>query len=377
MAAEHHQPTQLNRNLHDYQNLVEAVFDFMSRPSPRSDDTFHTLALSVFAFQFEHNPPYRKFCQSLGLTTAQNLTHWTQIPAIPTDAFKNPALPITSFPVAEAEACFETSGTTSDGTQPGRHYLHSTHLYRTSITSAWQTLGLPTHAPVFLVPPPAAAPTSSLSFMMGELAQHLDTTPDAFLIDAHGHINLEALHRFRNKDAPLTLLGTALSFLHLMEKTNSATSLTLPDDSSIFETGGYKGSGRTLEKNDLYQRLEAHFAVPPERIINEYSMTELSSQFYTTALGRPHRGPHWTRARVIDPASGQEVPDGTTGILHFVDLANIHSCLAIATRDLAIRRGHEFELLGRDPQALPRGCSRSADELLSLSPPAPPTPKNR
>ena len=40
------------------------------------------------------------------------------------------------------------------------------------------------------------------------------------------------------------------------------------------------------------------------------------------------------------------------------------SVLAIETQDLAIRRERGFELLGRDPGALPRGCSRAADEQM-------------
>ena len=94
-------------------------------------------------------------------------------------------------------------------------------------------------------------------------------------------------------------------------------------------------------------------------------MTELSSQAYATGLDKPHRTPPWLRARVIDPATGKEVAQDETGVLHLVDLANVHSCLAIATRDLAIRRGTRFQLIGRDPEALPRGCSRAADELLN------------
>ncbi len=94
-------------------------------------------------------------------------------------------------------------------------------------------------------------------------------------------------------------------------------------------------------------------------------MTELSSQFYTHGLGNPHRGAPWVRSLVIDPESGSESADGETGILRIFDLANIGSCCALQTGDLAIRRAEGFELIGRDPTALPRGCSRSADEILA------------
>jgi hypothetical protein len=99
-------------------------------------------------------------------------------------------------------------------------------------------------------------------------------------------------------------------------------------------------------------------------MLNEYGMTELSSQFYSVGLGMPHTAGSWVRAVVIDPESGREVPVDSPGILRIVDLANLGSVLAIETQDLAVRRLEGFELLGRDPAALPRGCSREADELL-------------
>ena len=57
--------------------------------------------------------------------------------------------------------------------------------------------------------------------------------------------------------------------------------------------------------------------------------------------------------------------EGETGILLVYDAANVGSVAGIRTRDLAVRRGEAFELLGRDPAALPRGCSRAADEWLA------------
>jgi hypothetical protein len=128
------------------------------------------------------------------------------------------------------------------------------------------------------------------------------------------------------------------------------------------ETGGYKGSGREIPKPELYAMFGEYLELAPDDIINEYSMTELSSQFYARGLGRAHEGAPWVRAIVINPETSSEVKVGETGVLRIFDLANLGSVLAIETRDLAIRREHGFELLGRDPGALPRGCSRVADE---------------
>ena len=159
------------------------------------------------------------------------------------------------------------------------------------------------------------------------------------------------------------LLGTALAFLHWFEAMDGG-GMALPTGSLVFETGGYKGSGRSLTKLELYEMFQQRLGLEEANIINEYGMTELSSQCYTRGLGRPHSAPPWVRAIAIDPATGFEVADGETGVLRIYDLANLGSVFAIQTRDFAVRRGADFELLGRDPAALPRGCSRSADELL-------------
>jgi hypothetical protein len=163
---------------------------------------------------------------------------------------------------------------------------------------------------------------------------------------------------------PVLLLGAALAFLHWFEAMDP---ITLPAGSLAFETGGYKGTRRSLSKEALYEMFRNRLGLDASEIINEYGMTELSSQCYTRGLGRPHVAPPWMRVIAVDPATGLEVADGETGVLRIFDLANLGSVLAIQTRDLAIRRGADFELLGRDPAALPRGCSRAADEMLSAA----------
>ncbi len=181
-------------------------------------------------------------------------------------------------------------------------------------------------------------------------------------LEAHLHVSIR-------ERRPVALLGTALAFLNLFERWGHR-GFTLPPGCMAFETGGYKGSGRSLTKTELHTLFMKHLGIASNLIFNEYGMTELSSQFYTRGAGNPHEGPPWARALVIDPETGAEVAPGGTGVLRIFDLANLGSVLAIQTQDLAIRRETGFELIGRDPAALPRGCSRSADEMLSR--PAPP-----
>ena len=195
--------------------------------------------------------------------------------------------------------------------------------------------------------------------MLGLLA---DSESDFCMHPTHG-LDRARIEAALDGDAPLALLGTALAFLHFFE--NSTRTWQLPHGSYAMETGGYKGSGRTLTKQQLLKKFTEVLGLSPDSVINEYGMTELSSQFYTRGLDQPHVAPSWVRVRLIDPESDKEASPGGIGRIAIYDLANAHSNLALQTEDLAITKDKGFLLLGRDPAALPRGCSREADAQLS------------
>jgi acyl-coenzyme A synthetase/AMP-(fatty) acid ligase len=125
-----------------------------------------------------------------------------------------------------------------------------------------------------------------------------------------------------------------------------------------------------MSRDELYGALEERLGVPAARCVNQYGMTELGSQFYDTVLrfpGTPRRklGPPWVRVRLVDPVTGEDVPEGQDGILVIVDLANTGSILALQTQDVGRRIGDGFEVLGRAAGAEARGCSIAADEMLA------------
>ena len=208
--------------------------------------------------------------------------------------------------------------------------------------------------------------------MMGVLGELAPASGQRFFIRQDGSLDVEGFLGMAAactaNAQPMLLLGTALAFLHLCEALERrGEAVALPPGSEMMETGGYKGTGRTLAKAELYGKFTRWLGLPADAVINEYGMTELSTPFYTRGLGRPHAGPPWARALVIDPETNNEAAPGETGVVRLFDLANLGSVLAIQTQDLAVSRGDgTFELLGRDPAALPRGCSRAADEMLTL-----------
>jgi hypothetical protein len=170
-------------------------------------------------------------------------------------------------------------------------------------------------------------------------------------------------------ESPIALCGTAFAFVRLIDHLAERGVLVgLPPACRIMETGGFKGRAREIPRAELYAEIKRTLGIPTERIVNQYGMTELGSQFYDSILrssSEPRRklGPPWARVVVIDPETGHEAATGHVGIIVVVDLANTGSVLALQTGDLGRAVLDGFEVIGREPGAEERGCSIAADAL--------------
>jgi phenylacetate-coenzyme A ligase PaaK-like adenylate-forming protein len=327
---------------------------------PTSDDEFNALASRLFAHQFERCEVYRRYCEKVGCSP-KNVTQWTEIPAVPTAAFKE--FDIATFPIEQARAVFHTSGTTKS--RAGRHFLLSTDVYDAAILPNFAAALLPDGAklPIFvLTPSPKDAPHSSLSHMMGVVVREFGAPNSEFFIK-NGELLADKLCAALQKNQPVMLLGAAFSFVHFFEHCEREKFFAkLPDGSRAMETGGFKGRAREISSGELYAMFEKFLGIPAEKIVNEYGMTELSSQFY----GAPDKNsPPWTRVQIIDPQTGREAAEGNRGLIRIFDLANVYSVVAIQTEDIGIAIGDKFRVLGRATGAEARGCSIAMDELLN------------
>jgi hypothetical protein len=358
--------------------------------SPLRD--FNRLALELFALQFKHNAAYRKICEArlprrsvakAGGLAPGVVEHWTQIPAVPTAAFKE--LDLTCLAPAERTTVFHSSGTTEQ--RPSRHFhsSESLKLYEASLIPWFLENVLPDLRftihdlrLICLTPPPTQAPHSSLVHMFETVRQQLGgasvPASRAFLggiaADGSWTLNFDATFAAINSSLvtrhPSLLLGTAFSFVRLLDFLEEKNlRFDLPAGSRVMETGGYKNRSRSMPKAELHQLITERLGAPLSQIVCEYGMSELSSQAYDSAIHPPSsilhprifRFPPWARAQITSPETGNEVADGETGLIRVFDLANVFSVMAIQTEDLGIRRGDGFGLVGRMVQAEPRGCS--------------------
>jgi len=356
--------------------LDDRVLAWMREPEWKRDDArFDALARDLFAHQFARCTPYRRFCEGRG-RTPEGIQSWRDIPAVPTGAFKEVAL--RSFPAEREVHVFRSSGTATE--KRGEAHLDTLALYEASLLPSFRRGVLPDLAPGartrvrVLAPPPAEVPDSSLSHMFGCVLAAFGDAASGFDVRG-GELEiaslLAAIEDAAADGEAVALCGTAFAFVHTIDAIGArGARLALPPGSRAMETGGFKGRSRELPRDALYAAIEHTFGIPPERIVNQYGMCELGSQFYDSVLaepGAPRRkiAPPWTRVRIVDPETGDDAAAGAVGAIHVYDLANTGSVLAIQTADLGRTIGDGFEVLGREPGAEARGCSIAADAMLA------------
>ena len=350
--------------------LHRKVLDLIGRCAhgSRDDAARDALLLELAAYQAEQVAPYGRFWAQR--VRGRTPTTPEALPALPTDAFRYAR--ISSRPPEDDVRRFLSSGTTSESRS--LHALADLSLYDAAAEAAARVALFPDVARmplVLLVPSAEALPDSSLSYMLARFASWFGDASTLYAWPV-GPGHMEGL-RARLTDlartgTPVALLGTSFAFVHAVDAL-AGERFVLPRGSRIMQTGGFKGRARTLSPEAMRTLLHDAFGVDASHIVAEYGMTELSSQLYETTLrwpAAPRRlwAPGWVRVSVVDPETLAPLPDGCQGLVRIDDLANLDGVACIQTADLGVLDGHGLTLHGRAADAVARGCSITAAELL-------------
>lgn len=346
--------------------LIEHVRAFVAAPDPAR---LEPLALRVFAFQYEGNEPYRRFCERRGRGPA-NVGSIDEIPAIPVSAFKELDLRVAGLPEGRT---YLTSGTTRGAERRGRHVVADPSLYRDAARAEFLRAVLADGArPRFVVLAPrfAERPESSLCQMIDWLAEDLSPAPAEYFVRDGAVLVDELASRLRDLESarePILLFGVTYAFIRFFDACRpSGACFRLPYGSRIVDTGGTKGRSRPMSRAGLIRAFWELFGVSGPFVVNEYGMTEMSSQFYDDALrshvdgrkrDRAKIPPPWVRTRVVSAETLDPVAHGARGLLRHFDLANVGSVSALLTEDVGHEVGEGFEILGRAEGAEARGCA--------------------
>jgi hypothetical protein len=310
------------------------------------EDSFNEAALEIFQFQYRLNEIYRKYFDSIGLKPS-TILHYKEIPFLPVSFFKTHKIVSGE---GEPGRVFQSSGTT--GTERSRHPVLDLQVYRESLRKGFEIFygPLKDYDIFALTPAPEQSPDSSLVFMISQWLQVSGTEISGFYLDRQEVLSqiLENITRTGRKSL---LIGLSYSLLDFAEK----YPVSLPG-TIIMETGGMKGKRKEMIREELHGILTERFSC--KVIHSEYGMTELLSQAYSKGKGL-FKTPPWMKILVREPTDPFELlPDGKTGGINIIDLANYHSCSFIATQDLGkIHEDGKFEVLGRFDFSDLRGCN--------------------
>lgn len=308
--------------------------------------SFNELALDIFYFQYRNNQVYQKFVDLLNVDPTA-IGHYTGIPFLPIEFFKDHKIATTHF---EAATIFTSSGTT--GQAQSRHYVKSLELYEQSfINNFIKQFGSPEdYILLALLPSYLERDGSSLVYMAEKL---IGMTKDSFSgFYLHDFSKLASvLKKLKNSHKKVMLFGVTYALLDLAE----AFPFPFPE-LTIMETGGMKGRRKELLRAEVHRVLKEAFGV--QKVYSEYGMTELLSQAYSHGDGI-FKCPKWMKILIRDMNDPLTLMgNNKTGGMNIIDLANLYSCSFIASKDLGRTQDDlSFEMLGRYDNSDVRGCN--------------------
>jgi phenylacetate-coenzyme A ligase PaaK-like adenylate-forming protein len=311
-----------------------------------SQKQFEKIALKVFRYQHENNLVYREFCDLMKVEP-QKVKTLQQIPFLPIQFFKSHAVVSNTNPVQNT---FTSSGTT--GMVTSKHMVTDTSIYEESYRKGFSQFygNIEDYVVLALLPSYLERDGSSLIYMVEDLIQLSNHDDSGFYLHNHDEL-INKLTTLDQSGQNVILIGVTFALLDLIEKHQFQLQNTI-----IMETGGMKGRRKEMIREELHQQLCEGFGVTA--IHSEYGMTELLSQAYSLGEG-VFECPSWIQILVRDTEDALTyIPQGKTGGINVIDLANINSCSFIATQDLGKKNpNNSFEVLGRFDNSDIRGCN--------------------
>ncbi|MEY3039998.1 MAG: hypothetical protein RLZZ593_1140, partial [Bacteroidota bacterium] len=270
-----------------------------------------------------------------------------QIPYLPISFFK------THQVVRQGSALnrFFTSSATT-GMVPSKHYVPRIDVYEESFRQAWELFYGPVenYCVLALLPAYLERTGSSLVYMAQDMIQRSGHPKSGFYLDQYQDLS-ETILSLEAAQTPTLLLGVTFALLDFADQYPMKLKHTI-----VMETGGMKGRGREMIREEVHQKLSTAWG--GLSIHSEYGMTELLSQAYSTGNG-VFSCPPWMRVNLRDTEDPlTRLPEGQSGGIDIIDLANVDSCSFISTQDLGrLTAPGQFKVLGRFDHAEIRGCN--------------------
>lgn len=308
-----------------------------------TDKNFTSCALDLFQYQAQNNLLYNRYLKNLGVVPGMVKTI-EDIPFLPIEFFKTNEIMTGSW---KEQKRFLSSGTT--GSERSGHLIRDIAFYEHLSVLGFEHFygSLKDFVVLALLPSYQAQKSSSLIAMVDHF---ISLTKNS----GSGYITVDNIERNLKKACEtgkrILIIGVSYALLDVSHFDFNCDQLI------VMETGGMKGRRKELTRGELHFLLGEKFKVA--NIHSEYGMTELLSQAYAKGRGE-FSCPPWMSVFIRDLNDPFEwVKPSQTGGLNVIDLANIHTCAFIETKDIGqLTVSGNFKVLGRFDNSDLRGCN--------------------
>lgn len=315
-----------------------------------SAEKFNSVALEVFKIQSSNSPVYREFLENLEINPSI-INNIKDIPFLPVEFFKERDIILEGKSV---QKIFTSSATS--GMIPARHLVADLSIYEESFIRAFTHFyGDPKEWTILaLLPSYLERDGSSLVYMADKLIKLTEDINSGFYLYNFEELFITLEKQKASKKKTL-LLGVSFALKDFCQQYR----LDYPD-LIIMETGGMKGRGEEIPREELHSIFCQSFNT--KHIHSEYGMAELLSQSYSSGEGL-FFSPSWKKIIIRDLANPlKHLGNNQIGGISIIDLANINSCSFIQTMDLGIKETEDsFKVLGRIQNSEIRGCNLLLD----------------
>jgi len=311
---------------------------------------FNDLSLEIFRFQYAKIPVYKEYVDHVVKDISQ-IKKISQIPFLPISFFKSHLVSSEKSPLI-----FRSSGTT--GQSRSEHHILNPEVYIKSFTKHFYETypEAKNHIIIALLPSYLERADSSLIYMVNHLIKENKMAESGFYLNASDEL-ISIIEKSNTQNKKVILFGVTFALLDLVEDNGNQKWPHV----TVIETGGMKGRGKEMTRNELHTFLKTSLGTP--NIHSEYGMTELLSQAYTE--DEWFTPSSWMKVLIRDADDPFSIHSKhKRGGINIIDLANLDSCAFLATEDLGeIHVSGKFKVLGRFDQSEIRGCNLMVTDL--------------
>lgn len=333
---------------------MKLLNSFKKKSGKVDNETFHSLAIELFHFQASECLVYKDYLNYLGINH-QEVTDVSDIPCLPIDFFKQHKIKTGRWEEVEV---YRSSGTT--GAERSEHLIQDSTFYLNNTKSIFENFISPlTEIVVFaLLPSYQEQGHSSLVKMVDFFIRESGSVESGGFYLNKTETLVDDLVNALKAGEKVVLFGVGYALLDLVEVVKAKGARL--DGLTIIETGGMKGKRKDMVKNEFYSLLRN--GLGEIKLLSEYGMTELLSQAYSVNQNT-YCLPDQMKVLIRDPEDPfSYVGVGKSGGINVIDLANVHSCAFLETKDLGrLSNEREFEILGRLDNSDIRGCNLMMD----------------